>query len=264
MSGSGDVVRPRCLVPPEPSLLTVYGKATLFSTVLVVFSPYLLYTFVRKKDDYMAVWRKSAVPSIKNERTYQDVQLINKMWSTTVGKTYLEAVEYQIREGYCGLATMRCILKSLVLMGKLSPESVPPATSGPMTVKKFAARIDEQSKGATSSRVVLGSEGYEAFLQAIKLSNQPNYRVAINFLRSPLFSAPSPVVFPLNFMKTFFGGHFSVIVGYLESEDVVGVFDVNASYGGLYLVSSRRLFDAVDTLDLQSGEPRGLVVSSIV
>lgn len=243
--------------------MSVYGKAILISTILLTCSPYLLFTFVRKRDDYMAVWRKCAVPSIKSERNYQDVALINKMWNSSVGKLYLEAVEYQKQEGYCGLATMRSILKSLVLMGKLNPESVPPATSGPMTVKKFASRIDEQSKGATVSKVVLGSEGYEAFLQAIKLSNNPNYRVAINFLRSPLFSAPSPIIFPLNFVKTFFGGHFSLIVGYDESEDVVGVFDVNASYGGLYLVNSRRVFDAVDTLDLQSGEPRGLVVSSV-
>ena len=54
------------------------------------------------------------------------------------------------------------------------------------------------------------------------------------------------------------GGHHSSIGGYLEAEDLVFVLDVNASYQP-WLVSTARLFEAMDTVDSASGEKRGLI-----
>jgi len=252
---------PPCPVPPEVSTVTATLKAGLFSTLVVVFSPYLVYLGFKKKEMVRDVWLKSNRPSIKGFAEYQDPATVNSFWKTTIGSLYIDAVEYQIQEGYCGPATMRSILKSLISTGAIKAEDIPEQTRGPMTVAKFSARIDSVSKGNTSSRVVLGSAGYESFVQTLTLANHPQNRLAINFLRSPLFGAPG--WFPMSFIKRFFGGHFSVIIGYDASKDLAAIWDVNAAYGGVYLVSSRRLYDAVNTFDLQSGECRGLVVVEV-
>ena len=256
-------LRPLCVVPPDPHPLLQFAKLGLFSTLLLVFSPYLAYIGFKKKNNVLDVWAMSRRPSVKNDPEYQEPSLIDSFWSTSVGRIYIDAVEYQLREGYCGPATLRCILKTLIPLGKLKMEEIPDATSGPMTAKAFALKMDQSSRGQTSSSVVLGSEGYQTFKAAIKLSNDPGHRVAINFLRSPLFGSPGLVLLPANFMKVFFGGHFSVIVGFDEKKDLVAVFDVNHTYGGLYLINSKRLFESINTFDLQSGEERGLVVVKI-
>ena len=66
----------------------------------------------------------------------------------------------------------------------------------------------------------------------------------INFHRRPLFGAG--------------GGHHSPIGGYLEPEDLVFVLDVNERFGP-WLVSSDRLFEAMDSVDSSSGMKRGLL-----
>jgi hypothetical protein len=68
--------------------------------------------------------------------------------------------------------------------------------------------------------------------------------VLINFHRKPLFGAG--------------GGHHSPIGGYLEAEDLVFVLDVNERFGP-WLVSTPRLFEAMDTVDSSSGAKRGLL-----
>ena len=119
---------------------------------------------------------------------------------------------------------------------------------------------------------IIGSEGYLEFLSSLKRINDPRYRVSVNFLRSSLFGLPKTVfprclslfefLLPHNWLLGIFGGHFSPIVGYLEEEDMVAVFDVNHAYG-LYLVSSKDLFRAVDTFDFTSSRTRALVVTEI-
>ena len=64
-------------------------------------------------------------------------------------------------------------------------------------------------------------------------------------------------------IQGFFGGHFSPIVGYLEDENLVAVFDVNHEYS-IYLVDPRRLYDSVATHDITSGESRGYVVMEVL
>ena len=52
-------------------------------------------------------------------------------------------------------------------------------------------------------------------------------------------------------------GHYSPIGGYLESEDLVFILDVNPDFQP-WLVERKRLFDAVDTLD--GDKKRGLLL----
>ena len=44
----------------------------------------------------------------------------------------------------------------------------------------------------------------------------------------------------------------------------MAVFDVNHTYGGAYLVPTRRLWDAVNTVDITSKATRGVVVTTIL
>jgi hypothetical protein len=152
---------------------------------------------------------------------------------------------------------MRNILKSIPGMNL---NDLPAARPGPATAEIFAASIDQFSQGRTISRVVLGSEGYPEFRKALLLANNPSYRVALNFLRSPLFGIKR--FLPFDFIMGIRGGHFSVIVGYLENQDLVAVFDVNHAYGP-FLVNSKRLFDAVNSIDMSSNQTRALIVSEI-
>ncbi|HEY1086896.1 MAG TPA: phytochelatin synthase family protein, partial [Archangium sp.] len=82
----------------------------------------------------------------------------------------------------------------------------------------------------------------EAFREELRALG--DRRLIINFHRRPLFGRG--------------GGHHSPIGGYLEEEDLVFVLDVNADYQP-WLVSSARLFEAMDTVDSSSNEKRGLV-----
>jgi hypothetical protein len=65
----------------------------------------------------------------------------------------------------------------------------------------------------------------------------------VNFSRKPIFGAGV--------------GHFSLIGGYLEAEDLVFILDVNSDYRP-WLIERKRLFDAVNTFD--GGRKRGLLL----
>ena len=77
------------------------------------------------------------------------------------------------------------------------------------------------------------------------LINNPRYRIIANFHRGPLFGRGH--------------GHFSPLLAYLPDRDLVLVGDVNAAYRP-FLVSTDRLWRAVDTVDPETGKKRGLAV----
>ena len=84
-------------------------------------------------------------------------------------------------------------------------------------------------------------------------------RVAINYLRPALFGFKRPKWLPFHFIIGLFGGHFSPVIGVLDNDDdkdnpLVGIFDVNHTYGGAYLVPAKK--------SLQLPQPRRFAVSS--
>jgi hypothetical protein len=125
-------------------------------------------------------------------------------------------MEYQKQEGYCAPTTVRVILKSIP---SIPSSAYPPMKSGGAVPEQVVENID--SCGFTRSRVVLASEGFEAFLKSLKLVNDTRYRVSANFLRSSLFGMPQPFFLPHNFLLGLFGGHFSPVIGYLEDQNLV-------------------------------------------
>ena len=82
------------------------------------------------------------------------------------------------------------------------------------------------------------------FRQELAHANDPARRYTVNFTRAPLFGRG--------------GGHHSPVGGYLADRDLVLVLDVNAKYKP-WLVSTERLFHAVDTVDRSSHRKRGLL-----
>jgi hypothetical protein len=83
------------------------------------------------------------------------------------------------------------------------------------------------------------------FREEMARSNDANRRYIVNFNRGLLFGRG--------------GGHHSPVGGYLADRDLVFVLDVNSSFGP-WLVSTARLFQAVDSVDPDGGAKRGLIV----
>ena len=93
--------------------------------------------------------------------------------------------------------------------------------------------------------VVLRNLSLTEFRAQLAWANDPAKRYIVNFHRGPLFARGH--------------GHFSPILAYLGAEDLVFVGDVNHDFMP-FLVSSARLFDAMNTIDSASGLKRGLLV----
>lgn len=206
---------------------------------------------------------------------YQDKDLLTKLWTQKSAKVYINILEYQIGEGYCGSSTMRCILRSFGMDGKL----LPPQTYAESDPTKWCPHIEEvareyqrlhreKEKGAPfelRTRVVKGSVPYRDFLIQLKAGlADENVRIALNYLRAPLFGFEKSKWVPLNWFATLHYGHFSPVLGIVATEHdgsgaegrgaddddpLVAIFDTNAGYGGVYLVRARRLHESVAAVD---------------
>ena len=228
-------------IPSPPSLSQQIMKFMIFSLIgIFLVIPVLTYLFITKWNIMYSTLKKAIVPSIKDTKAYKDTELLHRLRQSAMGSLYQSAVEFQFQEGYCCPATQRTILKSLP---GLNHSLLADPKRGPATIEKFAETLDEQSQGMTKSSIALGSEGYETFLAALKKVNNPKYRVAANFLRSPLFGFVRSI-WPSSLMLTFLGGHFSPIVGFFEDLNLVAVFDVNHNYS-TFFVTPERFYDAV-------------------
>ena len=131
---------------------------------------------------------------------------------------------------------------------------------------KVANSIDSLS---LKTQIVRGDVPYREFVTIIRktLSNH-NSRIAVNYLRGPLFGFQKPKWIPIHTMIGILGGHFSPIVGILERDDekkgddpLVAIFDVNASYGGTYLVPATVLYESIRAMDFFSKQRRALIVT---
>jgi len=128
-------------------------------------------------------------------------------------------------------------------------------------------------------------------------------RVAVNYLRPALVGFKAPRWVPMNLALGIAGGHFSPVIGILEDHEdddaststslsssssslssntnthtnrtkqrasapdkdniLVGVFDVNHTYGGAYLVPARRLYESVKAMDISVSKPRATIILSV-
>jgi hypothetical protein len=189
------------------------------------------------------------VPSIANAPAYQDAALLERAWSLPVASTFDRRVASQTNASVCGPASVANILRSLGAPGGTQEDVL--ANSGKcgsgycfmgLTLDELA----EVARKKTSKKVtVVRNITIDELRAHLRRTNDPSRRYLVNFHRGLLFGKGH--------------GHHSPIAGYLEAEDLAFILDVNADFGP-WLVSTERLFRAMDSVDGSSNEKRGLLV----
>ncbi|KAL7527695.1 hypothetical protein ACHAWF_002272 [Thalassiosira exigua] len=302
--GEGDDAPPshQLVVAPPPHQPTTLGQLLLLYVLVPIFFPLLFaYKYLSEGPfrstlpstirNLYGVISRSTLRPISRQRYYQENALLKQLWELPSARAYREnGVEYQVKEGFCGSATLRCVLSSF----GLSLDELPAQVQGATDPEKWCANIcrqaeeyqnrpgcDDSSKFELETRIVKGDIGYDEFVSTLKeaLVNE-NVRIACNFLRSALMGFERVRYVPTNFIFAMFVGHFSPILGILDGKDaaredetkdgdagdnnnpLVAIFDTNAKYGGVYFVPARRLHDAVRTVavDISSNERRAIVL----
>ncbi len=187
--------------------------------------------------------------SVRASEAFQAPTVLERAWALPVAATYPRPLLSQTNPSACGPTSVANVLRSVQLAA--SADEVASHGAGCVAGVCFAGLTLGQLGAAASPMLpagwtvrVLRPATVEALREELRHANDPDRRYVVNFHRFPLFGSG--------------GGHHSPIGGYLEAEDLVFVLDVNASYAP-WLVSTARLFEAMDTVDSSSGEKRGLL-----
>jgi hypothetical protein len=187
--------------------------------------------------------------SIKSDPRYQNPALLEQAWALPVAKQYRASFEYQVNPMFCGPATAVNVLKSLGIkkyqqsnVFDSSSISYFKALAAGLTLDEMATLVHDASGWKVTA---LHDLTLAQFREHLKRSNDPTQRYTINFHRKPLWG--------------YSAGHHSPIGGYLEKEDLVFVLDVYDPFKP-FLVSSERLFEAMNTVDDEAGKTRGLLL----
>jgi hypothetical protein len=187
--------------------------------------------------------------SVRAAPSFQASALLAQAWALPVAATYPRPPHSQTNPSACGPTSVANLLESLQV--RASASEVAAHGAGCVAGVCFAGLTLAQLRDASSATLPKGwavSIVHPATLEALRAellhSNELNFRYLANFHRFPLFGTG--------------GGHHSPVAGYLAAQDLVLVLDVNASYGP-FLVPAARLFEALDTVDVASGEKRGLL-----
>jgi hypothetical protein len=189
------------------------------------------------------------VPSIAATHEYKDDALLDRAWSQPVAASYGRRVVSQSNGSVCGPATLANAMRSLG-DANATQDTVLAGTGKcgtgicfmGLTLDELAA-IARTKTGKTVT--VLRDLTLDEFRTHLRRANDPSRRYLVNFHRGMLFGKGT--------------GHHSPIAAYLEPEDLVLVLDVNDKFGP-WLVSTQRLYAAMDTIDGSSGKKRGLIV----
>jgi hypothetical protein len=190
------------------------------------------------------------VVSIQRAPEYQDPALLARAWSLPAAASYDHRVDSQRNVSVCGPTAAANVLRSLggaattadaVLEGTGRCRVLGYCWNG-LTLDELADVLRQKTDHKVT---VLRDLTLAQFREELARANDPARRYIVNFHRGLLFGRG--------------GGHHSPVGGYLADRDLVFVLDVNANYGP-WLVSSERLFRAVDTVDSESHRKRGLLV----
>jgi hypothetical protein len=187
--------------------------------------------------------------SIELMPAYQSQALLTRAWALPVAHLYgPQGYVFQANPSTCGPTSIADVLRS---EGRpADPDAVMKGSGvfqifgvlpGGLTLDQEAEILTRNSGKPVK---LLRGLSLDAFRAEMAESNDASRRIIVNFTRSPLFGRGH--------------GHFSPILGYLPDEDLVFVGDVNANYKP-WLVPTRRLYEAQDTIDSSSGAKRGVL-----
>ncbi|TXN72337.1 phytochelatin synthase family protein [Methylobacterium sp. WL6] len=171
----------------------------------------------------------ASVTSIETRPDFHDPALLARAWALPVAAAYRRRpYEYQSNPSFCGPATVANLLRSLgvdfsqadVLRGTAFQPWFGVLVNG-LTLDELADLIRRRLDRPV--HVVRGLT-LPAFRDLMKIGNDPDRRLIVNFHRGPLFGRGA--------------GHFSPILGYLPDADLVFVGDVNGDYRP-FLITAR-------------------------
>jgi hypothetical protein len=189
----------------------------------------------------------SHVASIKKTPEWKDPTLLERAWALPVAARYKSGIDYQRNGSFCGPTSAVNVMRSwgvaadqATILDGSAVHTTFGLVFGGVTLDELAGVLRTRGRKVT----VLRDLDLAAFRAEIAHTNDPDRRYIVNFHRGPLFGQG--------------GGHHSPIAGYLPDRDLVLVLDVNQKYEP-WLVSTERLFAAVDTVDKQSHQKRGLL-----
>lgn len=193
------------------------------------------------------------IASIAEASAYQNAALIERAWALPVAAAYRDhGYEYQSNPSFCGPTSAANLLQSrgedVTQQSVLAQTDVRPIFGllplG-LTLDEEAELLRDRGQHVT----LLRDLSLEQFRDHLARANDPASRYIINFHRGPLWGEGH--------------GHFSPTLGYLAEEDLVFVGDVNENFQP-FLVSSERLFQAMDTIDTTSKQKRGLLFVEVL
>jgi hypothetical protein len=189
------------------------------------------------------------VASIAQTPAYQDAALLDRSWALPVAMTYAKRVDFQSNGSVCGPASAANLFRSLgepaVTQDAVLEGSGKCGTGMCFMGLTLDELADVMKKKTKRTITIVRDLSLDTFRAEMKRANDPARRYLINFHRGLLFGKGT--------------GHHSPIGGYLEAEDLVFVLDVNGAFKP-WLVTTKRLFQAMDSVDDASGKKRGLLV----
>jgi len=276
--------------PNQPMPLTIkllfYGVLPIAVPIIVSYKMLTDKSYRLTTTTLFSLVNDATKKSCAEEWYFQDVGLLQKLWSQASAAAYIQKsadnntplLEYQVREGYCGSATQRCILKSLGYPSNSIPdqkggESKPELWCEHVKqIAKESSHLDDNEGTQIETTIVRGSDvTYDEFLSKLRQGlDNPNCRICCNYLRSALtgFELTGLWKFhPLFFVVKLYGGHFSPILGMVEQDveeekdnPFIAIFDTNHKYNGTYFVPCRRLYEAVSSIDVGSKKSRAIIL----
>lgn len=187
--------------------------------------------------------------SVRASPTFQDPALLGRAWALPVAAHFANPLLSQSNPSSCGPTSVANVLRS-VSVSSTADEVAAHGTGCVAGICFGGLTLDGLAQASASvlpvgwKLTVLRPATLGAFRDELRHANDVSRRYVVNFTRFPLFGTG--------------GGHHSPIGGYFEKEDLVFVLDVNSSYGP-WLVPTARLFEAMNTVDSSSGQPRGLL-----
>lgn len=176
-------------------------------------------------------------------------ELIDTAWRLPVAATFNADLQWQSNGSRCGPASVANTFRSIGEEETTEAEVLKgtgKCWTGFCIIGLTLDEVAEVARTKTGRKVsVLRNLTAEEFHEHMKRANDPGRRYIINFTREKIFGAGV--------------GHFSPIGGYLEAQDMVFVLDVNEQYKP-WLIERERLFSAMDTIDSDGDQKRGLLL----
>ena len=166
---------------------------------------------------------------------HQETDAVAAAWKLAPG--YPQPLVSQSNPSACGPTSLSNVWSSLDA-GAFESPCFAGFCLGGLTLDELAKAAERPGWTVT----VLRDLTLEQLREELSHVSDPRRRYVANFHRGPIFGAG--------------GGHHSPI-GAVVGDDVF-ILDVNRSYGP-WLVSSAKLFEAIDTVDASSGKKRGLL-----